>query len=396
MNKAIEILKSLLLPKLEEDFYFHRIQFKDAFWEMFTEHFLNYENDGKPIYELIYALQLENTEKIFDKLPGIFTKLTRELAECYVLGYHDKAIDFLIQNNNLSFQKQVAFLETMQQAIKKVERESIKANLPKFYERLTFELSDAEMTNVTTKVGREHLKAKFKEWDKELEHKKEPVIFYSLGNENRMTPKRKVISLSWVKYAVAACLVIVSGVWVFKYSNPDIVPTENGVVTKDSTSVVVPTNEILNEAVAYTTKVSEKVIQYPSDLGFTNTTKSHVVTIYLKDASESIEKLKRELNNEDQGGSAGDRPIFKSLKKQLNLLLSQQGSYEFDGKQLIIYSNNLKLSCSVLSLDDKIYYLKMDSHYYHLYFTKLPLKFKQLKEVELIEQLEKTSFENEE
>lgn len=394
MEKSILVLKSLLIPKLEKDINFHRLNFKDAYWEMFTESFLNFENDAKPIYELIYGLQLNDPERIFDKLPNIFSEFMNELAENLVLGNYDRATTYLARIKNQTFLERVSFLQTMQQAIKKVERENIKINLPKSYERLTFELSDVEMTRVTSKVGRDDLKSKFKEWDKELKQEKEPVIFYSIRNEKKTEPQRKVISLSWLKYAVAACLILAGGIWVFKYSNPAIIQPDNGIVNteKDTTTV---DNNIPIEAVAYNTKVSEKVVQYPSDLGFTNSTNSKKITIYLKDASQRIVKIKNELATE-RNGVAGDGPKYKALKKQLDLLVSQQGNYEFDGKHLIIYTNDLKLFCSVLSLDDKTYYLKMDSHYYHLYLTKLPLKFKLLKEAELIEQLEKTSFENEE
>lgn len=397
MVKSIEIVKSLLIPKLEKDIFFQRIKFKDAFWETFILSFLNYENDAKPTYELIYALQLNDSEKIFDKLPNIYSKLVKELAENYVLGNHDNATNHLFQSKNKTFLAHVSFLQAMQQGIKKVERQNIKSNLPKSYERLTFELSDNEMTNAAKKIGREELRVKFKNWDNELKPENERFVLYSLGNEKKMELQQKVISLAWVKYAVAACLVLASGIWIFRYSNSDIVPSDNGVVTKekDTTTVSPKIIESPVEAVAYETNIKKKYVQYQSELGFTNTTKSKVVTIYLKDASRSITKLENELTNE-LTGAAGDGPKYKALKRQLELLLSQQGNYEFDGSRLIIYTKDLKLSCSVLSIDNKVYYLKIDSNYYHLYFTKLPLKFTLLKDQKLIEQLEKTSFENEE
>jgi len=398
MDKAIEILKSLLIPKLERDIYFQRIILKDTFWELLSEYFLNYENDAKPTYELLYALQLYQPERLLDKLPNVFSKFTKELAEYYVLGFHDKATNHLLQSKNSTFLAHVSFLQSMQLAIKKVERQNIKDNLPKSYERLTFELSQDEITNVITKIEREDLKAKFKEWDKELKKEKEPVIFYSLGNEKKMEPQQKVISFSWIKYAIAACLVLAGGVWFFKYSNPDIVPSDNGVVTNDKDTTPVVSPKIIEapiEAIAYNTKVIARTVQYPSDLGFTNTKNSKVVTIYLKDASQSIAKFKNELAR-DFKGVAGYGPRYKVLEKEYNSLLSKQGRYEFNGKQLIIYTQNLKVSYSILSLDDKTYYLKTDNNYYDLSLTKLPLKFKQLKDATLIEQLEKTSFDNEE
>jgi hypothetical protein len=397
MEKSIEIVKSLLIPKLEKDISFHSLTFKDAFWETFTLSFLNYENDAKPTYELIYSLQLDNAERIFDKLTTIYSKLIKELAENYVLGNNDRATDFLIQNDNSTFQKEVRFLETMQQAIKSVERKRIKADLPTLNERLTFELSDTEIAAVAKKIEREDLRANFKKWDEELKVKSEPTIYYSLDTETKTVQKSKVISLSWIKYAVAACVVVTAGVLYFKFSNNNvdsfIEQDENTVVTIDEKkdSDAKPTTE--KPIKTYVTSTSEVSVQYPSSLGFTNTGTAKPITIYFKDASLTIDRLKKEYTISDK--VAGSGPRAKTIEKQLKLLEAKSGKYEFDGKQLIIYSEKNKELLSVLTIDEKTFYLKRGNQYSPLYFTKIPLSFQSVKEPALIEQLEKISFENE-
>ena len=396
MTEIIEIIQSLLIPKLENDICYNTEKTNLDFWNRFANAFLEFDNDPKPTYELIYSLDLSNSEIILDKLPTVFSDFIRELAENYVLSNNKLILDEFKIFKNPVFIQQFAFLKTMQQAIKKIERQSIKENLPKFYERVSFEVSNNEFIAITKKVGRDDLKAKFKVWDTEIDNKKNATIMYSLGREKSAVTQPRFFSLSYVKYAVAACFVLASSFWFFKYFNSDITPIDNKVVINDTINVVTPTVEIPIEAVAYTTKISKKSIQYPSSLGFVNTSKSNFVTIYVKDASKSIEKIQNILKIEiDKNGNSTDIN-YKSLKKQLDLLVIQQDCYEFNGKQLIIYSNDLKLSCSVLSQDDKTFYLKMYNHYYQLNFTKLPLKFKPIKDSELIEQLEKTSFENEE
>jgi hypothetical protein len=403
MNKAIEILQLLLVPKLEMDARYDKTKVNAAFWERFVIAFLDYESDKKPVYALLYSLELENVEKLFDKLPKIHSHFIKELAENYVLGNSDNATTHLIATKNPTFLARVSFFQTLEQVIKKVERKNIKSNLPKSFERLTFKVSDIELENVTKKIGRENLKSKFKEWDNELQHTEESVILYSTRVEKQeKIPSQshsKVISLSWIKYAVAACFVLGGGIWFYKFSTPEIIPIDNGVVLteKDTVSKVVPKTIIEEpiEAIAYNTKVSENIVQYPSDLGFTASTNAKSIIITLKDASQFIAKLESEITKQLNQERPGNEPMIKALKIQLDKLTSQQGGYEFNGKELIIYTNDLKVSYTILSQDDKAYFIKKNTDYYPLYFTKTPLKFTKVKDDKLIEQLEKISFENE-
>ena len=60
MKLAIDILQSLLLPKLEKDARFDANQTNIAFWETFTKAFLDFGKDAKPVYVAIYSLELED------------------------------------------------------------------------------------------------------------------------------------------------------------------------------------------------------------------------------------------------------------------------------------------------------------------------------------------------
>lgn len=218
------VIKNILLPKLEKDPKFSEKKVDSAFWEKLTTDLVHFEEDAKPLYASIYSLELDNPEKIIDKLPNIYAQFLKELAENYVLGQTSDAINYLLETNNAVFLKEVQFLKSMQLAIKSVERKDIKAHLPKSYERLIFELSDADLANVARKKGREDLKEKFKQWDDELKPKREPKIFYSLSNERDSKLKPKVISLSWMKYAsIAAIFIIGFMIWQpNKLSNEDL------------------------------------------------------------------------------------------------------------------------------------------------------------------------------
>lgn len=205
------VIKNILLPKLEKDPKFSEEKVDSAFWKKFTFLLLDFEKDAKPLYASIYSLELADAEKVISKLPLIYSKFLKELAESYVLGKTSDATDYLLKTKNKTFVKEIDFLATMQQAIKSVERKRIKADLPTSYERLTFELSEIDLTNAIKKKGREDLRVKFKQWDAELEEQEYVPVISMLTNEK---VKTKVISLSWMKYAsIAAIFIIGFMIW---------------------------------------------------------------------------------------------------------------------------------------------------------------------------------------
>lgn len=211
MESVTDIVKNLLLPKLEKDSEFSNQKTDLAFWVKISQNLLLYSEDATPACATIYNLKLQDAEKVIVQLPNIYNKLVKELAENYVLEQSSEAIDYFLKTNNKSFLKEVRFLETMQQAIKSVERNRIKTDLPKSYERLTFELTETEIANAIKKKERSNLKEKFKQWDEELKEDEVPVISIEHKKKQEGT---KVMQLSWGKYAsIAAIFVIGFLIW---------------------------------------------------------------------------------------------------------------------------------------------------------------------------------------
>ena len=165
MKLAIDIVQSLLLPKLEKDASFDANQTNIAFWETFTTTFLDFERDAKPVYAAIYSLGMKDAEKIISKLDTIYISFIKELAENHVLGISSEAIDYLITSKNSIFEKEVNFFTDLQNAITKVERKRIKTELPKTFDKLSFQLSDDAISLAITKKEREALKEKMNAWD---------------------------------------------------------------------------------------------------------------------------------------------------------------------------------------------------------------------------------------
>jgi hypothetical protein len=396
------IIKNILLPNLEKDNKFSENKVDNAFWEKFATDLLHFEEDAKPIYSSIYSLELDKPEKVIDKLPTINSQFLKELAESYVLDQTTDATDYLLKTNNEAFLKEIDFLKTMQQAIISVERKRIKADLPKSYERLTFELSETEIASAIKKKGREDLKEKMRQWDKEL-LKADSVLSHENYSEIRFQKapeieskldkkETKVISLSWIKYASVACVIITAGALYFKFTQTDVSrfsePTENTVVTNDAKKETTkPQNKTIVLAAIETVSKKTTVLESES-MGFSGA-KMNEITINYKDASKRIASLEKVIETKTI-----DSKILNQYKTELASLKTQKDKYVFDGKELTLYVKNDKSGYSVLLTEDQTYFLKKGSAFYDLKISKVFLSLEKVSDEVIIENLEKIYFEN--
>lgn len=399
MKTAIDTVKNLVIPTLEKDTKFFEQKVNDYFWEKFATDLVHFEEDAKPIYTRIYSLELADAEKVIAQLPNIYSKFIKELAETYALGETSKATEYLVKTNNEAFLQEVHFLQTMQQAIKSVERKRIKADLPNSYDRLVFELSETDVANVIKKKSREDLKEKFKQWDAELEEVREPV--YSNHNstlandtvQNQKSKKEtKIISLSWIKYAAAASIIIVAGIFYFKNTDTDLVPIENTVVTKEKVEdkiqpqLIPPTVEAIVLAPIETTSRTIIVLQQES-LGYISDKKAKI-TINFKDATKRILSLEKVLKQD----KTLDSKILDQYKSELIQLKEQKDKYVFEGKTLTLFSKKGTADYVVIELEEQVHYLKKGDGYYTLKVNNTPLVLEKVSNPSLIETLDKISF----
>lgn len=403
MKLAIDIVKKALLPALEKDPEFDLSKLSITYWETFTENLLDFKNDAKPLFTSIYSLELSDPEKIISIIEDIYQSLIEELAETHVLGVHSKAIEYFLVSKNDIFEKEVLFLTNLEKAIKKVERKRIKQDLPKAFDRLTFELSDENIALAIKKKEREALREKMKAWDQELAVTEEEPI--QLFNDVKET---KVISLSWIKYAVAACFVLGVGVWFFNTQNQGV-KTENNMVRtpvkKDTTSNSTTTPEIPSVSMAEVTTISKTSPVIESGLGFApqnnnikiveNNQKARMISI-----DSAIKKYRQLLENEFAQNKLGVDPRVKalelkinSLEEELALLKDKERKYVFDGKALVMYvSANDKENTILLKQDT--YYLKRDSNFYKLTISNQPQQYQKVNDTDLLRLLDKILFDN--
>lgn len=398
MKLAIDIIKSLLLPKLENDASFDTNQTNIAFWETFTTKLLDFEKDAKPLYALIYSLGLHDAEKIISKLDTVYISFIKELAENHVLGISSEAIDYLITSKNNTFEKEVHFFTDLQNAITKVERKRIKTELPKTFDKLSFQLSDDAIALAIKKKERAALKEKMNIWNEELVTPKEvPVYSYS----DKKDPK--VISLSWIKYAAAACIILAAGIMYFKFNtnNNFLQPGDNNVVIapvkNDTTPKNTITPEIPAEVLVEVTTVSKTYPVMEIGLGMAsnaikiveNNQNARKVSII-----KAIENYQKLLENEFAGKKVGYDSSIKeveakisSLQKELTLLKDRERQYVFDGKVLVLYVSTAAKEKSII-LYEESYYLKKDDDFFRLSIATQPQFYKKENDSEILNELD--------
>ena len=399
MKVAIDIIHALLLPKLEKDSRFDAKNIKTTFWADFTKGILDLETNAQPLYALIYSLQLQDAEKIISTLDSIYIDLVKELAELHVLGTSSEAIEYLITSKNKTFEKEVSFYTDLKNAITNVERKRIKQELPNAYERLSFELSDDAIAMAIRKKERETLKEKMKAWDQELAHS-ETTPVYSIA------PKKetKVIYLSWIKYAVAACFVLGLGVWFYNFQTQGTLP-QNNVVTapekKDTLSSPTQIPEIPSEALAEVTTVTKTTTVIQSGLGYATTSPKIQIIENNQGARKmsivkAIEEYRKILEDELQGHvTAGTGPRAKaiedtiaSLQKELALLNEKEKQYVFNGKELVLFVS-ITAKENAIVLYEETLYLKRNTDFFKLTVAKQPQLYKKETNSEILKALDK-------
>jgi hypothetical protein len=397
MKLATAILKKLLLPKLEKDSKFEVSKITESFLESFAKSFCDFEKDTESVYQILYRFELNDPEKINSKLAAIYTAFIKELAENYVLGNSSEVIDYLIDSNNKTFKKEVEFFTNLKNAIKKIERKRIKEELPTGFDKLTFEISDNEIELAIRKKERESLKEKMKVWDSELSSSDEKPV-YTIDNK----PKSRVISLSWIQYAAAACVILAVGVFFFKQSSTTnsnlIQPTDNSVVSvpvKEKMENI----EIPSEALAEVAIVTKNATIIESGMGYASgSNKVKVIEHNQKERKLSIEKaiekyrlmLEKEFPDNKVSNVSRAKIIqdkITSLNKELVELRDKEQHYKFDGKTLVLYVSDSATENAIVFYEDT-YYLRRESMFYKLTVAKSAQLYKSEDDSKVINMLD--------
>ena len=410
MEKEIQILQDLFIPVLQKDERFDASKCDNTFWEKILQEFIVYQQDSKPFYATIYSLELAEPMKVIHKLENLQHSFLDQLAEENVLGYSSESIVKLEQNNPF-FKERVEFYKNLEKAIILSERKRMKSELPSMYDKYTFELDEKQLAQAIANRERKALRDKMKLWDKELLAEKEEEQVIELSANKTITKTFPL--MSYIKYALAACLVIGLGFWFELYINTTKIQTfgssdrdtenvENyeiedsnslelpNPVLVDATNVSKDTNALVNEGMGYTS--SNNKIKLVS---INNT--ERIVSI--KNAIDTYQKFIQKELLKDSGADPKNKKIrieveknIDSLAKELTELQKKQNTYLFDGKILTIHDvpyDNIML----LAFENK-FYVKNKNDFYVLTVANEPQQFSKVIDDALKENLEKILFDN--
>jgi len=393
MKIAINIVQSLLLPKLEKDNSFEAIKLVTSFWETITKALLDFETDAKPLYAAIYRLEIENPEVIISKLPTLYRTFITELAESYVLGEASYATSYLIETNNTTFQEQVTYFKTLENAIKKVERNRIKTELPHLFDKLTFDIPEETFEATIKRKSREDLRKKFKQWDDDLAQREAIPLEGHLyrdkskddsDNKSDTSSKTKIFQLNYMKYAVAASLVISLSIWFFNKPNTNfIMPSESLI---EVSTISKPINIIQNKNFGFASKIDQVTIVEIQQQARVNSI-TNAIEVYQ-------ERIEKELNTQDAKAILAQLTNrIDTLQKELNLLKAREKQYRFDANEVNVYVSTKNNSYQVLELDSLLYLIK-NKQLYSLTPSKNPIPYNEVQDAMIITQIDNLLFKN--
>jgi hypothetical protein len=391
MQKAINIAQDLLLPDLKQDSSFDPDKAHTSFWESFTKTLLDFETDAKPIYTLIYSLELNNAEAIISTLPNIYKGFISELAEGYVLGDTSAETKYLIEKRNPTFQEQIIFFKTLENVIKKTERQRIKSELPNLYDKLTFDIPEATIEAVVKKKSREDSKKKFQKWDEEIAETEVIPLEINLQKDdskdlNKPDKKLKVFQLTYIKYAVAACFVIGSSFWFYNdQSNPGnfTLPSESLAEVSIETKSV---NVLENKGLGFASE-SDQVTIIENLQGDRITSITKAIETY----QEHIEKAVSSKDNQVNLEQLNTR--IDNLKSELYKLKVRENLYRFNTKELNLYISAINNTYQVIQMDS-LFYLMKNKQLYSLTPSENPIPYSNVQDSLIINQIDDILFKN--
>jgi hypothetical protein len=401
MEKETLILQELFIPVLQKDERFDDSKCDNAFWHKMTVGFVDFEQDKKPFFALVYSLELADVENVIAKLEKLFHPFLDQLAEENVQGFSSHTTQKLTEEN-LYFKERVLFYNDLRKAIFLSERKRIKSELPSMYDKYSFELDEGKLVEAITKLERQSLKDKMKVWNKELisEESEQKVVSLNATKNNT-----SVFSLTWIKYAVAACFVLGLGVWFYDSQNNLTIPADS-VVTQpkvESTPLDLPKPVIVKTTTI--TKITDVLVN--EGLGFNSTSKQiKIISINnnnrIKSINTAIEIYQNFIEKEilvNPNDGLKNKKIhleiqrdLKMLQNELIVLNAKQNTYLFDGKELIL-NEVMPTIIKVVEYENEFYF-KKGNDFYTLTETSVPLQFTKVKNNILKDNLEQILFTN--
>lgn len=325
-----------------------------------------------------------------------------DIAGMYLKGNNNEDIQQLLKANNQSFLSEVSFQKELQSTFILNEREQLKK---KFQEMdKGDEINPAEIDDAFKHIERTRLKEYFKELD-ELDKGAlmvaEPIMVY----ENKPIASEAVTAVynfNWKRFAIAASivgLIVTTALFVIieNDSTNDLSiaqpQNENPANIIDTIQLQKNHQERIMEALASNIlKYDAEQLLVLKERSFGFSEKDEKITVKIYNIKENIYLLERLFTEEIKGRSgAGDGPISKSIKNQLDSIISLDNKYTFNGNFLSVYLMINKYRMKLYKLTDQ-YYLENNGIVYAISRTTIPKKFVRVNDKNILENIEKINY----
>ena len=406
MRRDIEILKSLYLPEIEEMYPFApglktSIQ-QEAFWDYFNTILF----DAKEITNFLYSYKVAKAAHFISRFEQLKKEYISYLASDYCNGETNPTIELFLRTHFKPFIEEVTFQKEIKQAIIITEHEKLKRKLSLMDDAAAFEIADNEITSayqlLEKKNEYEKLKEKMREWDIAEQKSKmsNANIYYQLANNkpasdfsDKHTRKpSKIIPLSFIKYAAAACFVGAM-VWIgaMFYNNQ---PKENNLAANKPDSLKVPATTAPQPEFAKV-GVAENILPLMKERGLGYAPVATKLRIVINDLQPRIASMEKYIADKAHG--AGDNgKVYSSFLSEMDSLKKLTKNYKFDGKSLQLFNNpDNHLKNTVLETTDNHYYYREGDHFFMLQQTDKPTPFVKVTDKAIIDKLERVVFDNE-
>ncbi|WP_162342691.1 hypothetical protein [Cyclobacterium salsum] len=288
-------------------------------------------------------------------------------------------------------------------AITPIERESLKKKLMAFEKNGGEELSDHEIKYAITSIERESLKERFQKLDDSSEEGGMPIdpIEMPAAASSRMPLFHSIL-----KYAVAACFIVATGIGIFLFTRKEVIP-ENTVASSSEKEPIDqnPTNLPLIETVplAEVSITSNSYTVLKSGLGYGEVEEK--VTIVVNDQKESVlsiqkaistysnqlEKVTEIQNPEAELVAAELSDRIDALQTELSQIHIKENQYVFDGKVLTLFVTSASNENQIIYYDSN-YYLKKNNRFFKLTISEDPQPFMEATDPNVLKALDKIIF----
>jgi len=286
---------------------------------------------------------------------------------------------------------------------------------------ITQEIFERELKTAITLVERKFLKKRFQQLDKEMEEEENLTFIGKSQLSEALSPrsiadyrieaeapfqaeesKAKYFS-NYVKYAVAACVVLAIGIGVYQYTKQDSGPENILADSSDKPNLnqnkdELPVIETLPIAEITTTKNSYSVLK--SGLGYgeveekvsvmVNNQKDRILTVE-KAISGYTDQLKKIQNPEAEQVVSDLKNRISSLESELAQLNLREKQYDFDGKVLKLYTNSGNQEYQILRLGAD-FYLSFNGKFFKLSIAKEPQTLREETDDKVLNALDKIIF----